>query len=154
MEGGRVQTSLRLLDEMLSRLIDGNSPNKSLLTLWSEASIEAIGYVRERVAPCMELAMEQQRIEEPEQLGRFVAHVMQKISAVAPGDMLLLPGGWFDGSSTNAYVMHILERTSEDTFSLVTCNPGDVKEQRGVGRREHVGIAHHPSFVGHAPKTK
>jgi thiol-disulfide isomerase/thioredoxin len=154
MEGGRVQTSLRLVDEMLSRLVDGNSPNKALLTLWSEARGGTINYVREKIGPCMELAMAQQKIEEPAQLGQFVNFVMGKILGVEEGDMLLLPGGWFDGSSTNAYVLHVLERTSVDTFSLVTCNPGDVVERPGVGRRENVGIAHHPSFVGHAPKMK
>ena len=154
MEGGRIHIALHLFDNTLAALVGEDSENRALLTLLSESSFAAIDELREMIQPCGQLAAKQMQVEKPEQLAEITNDWMTAIEALPVGGMLFLPGGWTDGRGVcEANLMHIVERTSDAAFSFVTCNPGDMVESPETGR-EHKGILHHPSFVGHAPKIK
>ena len=63
-----------------------------------------------------------------QKLVAFIRKFRKELENLAPGDFMLVPGGWTIRSTHN--VMFVLER-KEDCFRFVVCNTG----KKAVGKR-------------------
>jgi hypothetical protein len=69
-----------------------------------------------------------------------IVKLVEEIRGLAVGRLMLVPGGW-DGTAGASCVVHLIERTSQDAYALVTCNSG-------------AGLGYHPCCPAEPPKIK
>ncbi|TFJ87145.1 hypothetical protein NSK_001478 [Nannochloropsis salina CCMP1776] len=137
LEMGHVAQSASLLGFLLNKMISDRR-SRGRLDLFRDADLLTLGKGMRLLEPCIELSTAE--IKDTSAFQDLLLKVVKGIEDMAPGETLLLPGGW-DGNAGASTVVHLIERPSVDSYAFVTCNAGQ-------------GLAYHVSAPAESPKMK
>src|SRR6056297_3083051 len=137
LEMGHVAQSASLLGFLLNKMISDRR-SRGRLDLFRDADLLILGKGMRLLKPCIELSTAE--IKDTSAFQDLLLKVVKGIEDMAPGETLLLPGGW-DGNAGGSTVVHLIERPSVDSYAFVTCNAGQ-------------GLAYHVSAPAESPKMK
>ena len=150
LEGGHSATSIETL------LLVSPQIQSSLLTLFSPGEVEHVqAYFSRDLATALEFGrrigkvqLSKDQDENGPDKALFLAQLIQdlcaKVNSLAPGERLLILGGWVCRIGPGHAIMYIVERAADgDSFEFTVCNTGD-----------GVSLYHHHDALSHYPKDK
>lgn len=154
LEGGLIEPSVLLLTHVLGQFLSRECPPpeaaavadpatgvakvdfpsvacppalKTLLSSFSPADFDALNRVLAIFLDCKQLCQEFDVRKGEACLLPFVAGVRKRLTALKPGQRILVPGGW-RGEEGNHAIMYVVECTEESKdgrlFRFVVCNTG------------------------------
>ena len=128
LDGGHVVDSANCLLYSLNTIINNaelqQTTNVSIISNSKQFHPNDIAILKQTmkyITDFRELASTQ--IKEPTDFLPFLTDFSARIDALKIGELMIIPGGW-SGATSEGSLTHILERTTEEEFSFVTCNGG------------------------------
>ncbi len=137
LEVGHVAQSASVLGFLIHKLLKDRG-SRARLSLFGDGDLRKLEAGLPLLKACIDLST-----AEVKDMGGFqevLLKLVADIQALAPGETLLVPGGW-DGNTGSSTVVHLVERTGAEAYAFVSCNAGQ-------------GLVYHPSTPAEAPKIK
>eukprot|EP00949_MAST-11_sp_MAST-11-sp1_P002253 g2253.t1 len=132
LEGGRTEQAIPEFCKIAEEGLDAFEGTQALSLIKTPKCQSAVGKVLEKLRKAARVHSSLPNpIDSPKAFDEFLEDRSKQVKALPVGDFLLWCGGWLGTNSGHA-IMYLVDKTSRDTVSFVTCNTGD-------------GVGHHPA---------
>jgi len=124
--GAPITFNLAVVSDRISKLlkqVEENGKESVGLNSFSDEDISKLNELIGIIDSCSKFTDAASKVEVAEQFTPLLDSWKKQLEALPEKKLMLVPGGW-SGLQTEATIMHIIERTTQNTYSFITLNKG------------------------------